>query len=87
MQRHTGEDTTGEDTTGVIGSGNCIKLPLKLENAAGQIKTNTLVTGNGKEEPAANNNIKEENNSVSGRINFFSILKLLTKISFFFHDR
>lgn len=66
LQRHTGEDTTGEDTTGVIGSGNCIKLPLKLENAAGQIKTNTLVTGNGKEEPAANNNIKEENNSVSG---------------------
>ncbi|XP_063708531.1 lysine-specific demethylase 3A isoform X2 [Culicoides brevitarsis] len=62
LQRHTGEDI--EDTTGVIGSGNCIKLPLKLENAAGQIKTNTLVTGNGKEEPAANN-VKEENNSVS----------------------
>lgn len=57
LQRHTGEDS--EDTTGIIGSGNCIKLPLKLENPT------NMVTGNGKEEPAANN-IKEEKGVITG---------------------
>lgn len=67
LTRHIGEDS--EDTTGAIGSGNCIKVPLKIESAAGTpITNNNVMTGNGKEEPAANNIVKLETNSVSGKL-------------------
>lgn len=65
LQRHTGEDF--EDTTGVVGSGNCIKLPLKLDTAGNP----TPATGNGNSKVSTTtatmtNNATTNNNILAG---------------------